>query len=73
MCAFSDKKANHCACDVTMHSTDENNWRNDYPDEEDSPHSSDSERDNRREYRNWQDTYSMSPHYCQYMYMYVHV
>lgn len=49
-------------------SIDEDNWRNDYPDEEESPHSSDSEQDDREEYRNWQDIkfYSMYTYTCRY-------
>ena len=47
--------------DVAMNSTDEDNWRNDYPDEEGSTHTSDSELDDCGGYRHRQARYSMFP------------
>ena len=47
-----------------MYAADEGNWRNDYPDEEESPHSSDSEQGDRKDYRNWQEDYSMIIYVC---------
>jgi hypothetical protein len=48
-------------CDDEDDSNDEDNWRNDYPDEEGSTHSSDSELDNCGGYRHRQTLCSMFP------------
>ena len=56
----SDSKLNR---DVAMNSTDEDNWRNDYPDEEGSTHTSDSELDDCGGYRHRQARYSMFPNW----------
>ncbi|CAI8013862.1 hypothetical protein GBAR_LOCUS8728 [Geodia barretti] len=56
----NDSKLNR---DVAMNSTDEDNWRNDYPDEEGSTHTSDSELDDCGGYRHRQARYNSDEDY----------